>query len=439
MPAPVRDQRIQTTCLLILSGVALALSLYWLRNVMVPFVLAVFLSFALAPLVDVLIRRARMPRALALSVTILAALASMLFFGGLVTNSVRNMAPNMERLEDGILELVDRASTSLGLDELQRSIAEWTREEEGTAAEADPDGGDAKTSRESSGSSGDGARGSDTGRIADAADAPDAAGPGAAGDAPAGDDGAAVAAVSREEADAAMAAEFGDAPPAGPVPGDGSLISAIGRRIVPAIGSVLNGITTLLSKSVLVLIFLMFLLGGRREFDIRENKTTLGVVERQVRSYLLTKIIASLATGVLTAIALRMIGVPSALLFGLLAFLLNFIPSIGSILAALLPLPMALVTFDLGTSEGVIRVVMTLAIPGGIQFLIGNVIEPKVMGDSLDLHPVVVMLSLIFWGTIWGPIGMLLATPITAVVKLMLEKLEPTQPIARAMAGKIGG
>lgn len=415
MPAPVRDQRIQTTCLLILSGVALALSLYWLRNVMVPFVLAVFLSFALAPLVDLLIRRARMPRALALSVTILAALASMLFFGGLVTNSVRTMAPNMERLEDGILDLVERASSKLGLDELQRSIAEWTRaegsDEAGPAAGADGTDGDAALE------------------------------PGAAGEAVAGEgtDGEANAQPTREEVDLALATEFGDAPTADPAPADGSLLTAIGRRIVPAIGSVLNGITTLLSKSVLVLIFLMFLLGGRREFDIRENRTTLGIVERQVRSYLLTKIVASLATGVLTAIALRMIGVPSALLFGLLAFLLNFIPSIGSILAALLPIPMALVTFDLSTSQGVIAVILTLAIPGSIQFLIGNVIEPKIMGDSLDLHPVVVMLSLIFWGTIWGPIGMLLATPITAVVKLMLEKLEPTQPIARAMAGEIGG
>ena len=417
MPAPVRDQRIQTTCLLILSGVALALSLYWLRNVMVPFVLAVFLSFALAPLVDLLIRRARMPRALALSATILAALASMLFFGGLVTNSVRTMAPNMERLEDGILDLVERASSTLGLDELQRSIAEWTRaegsDEAGPAAGADADGADGDAALE----------------------------PGAAGEAVAGRgvDGDTNAEPTREEVDLALANEFGDAPTDEPAPADGSLLTAIGRRIVPAIGSVLNGITTLLSKSVLVLIFLMFLLGGRREFDIRENHTTLGVVERQVRSYLLTKIVASLATGVLTAIALRMIGVPSALLFGLLAFLLNFIPSIGSILAALLPIPMALVTFDLSTSQGVIAVILTLAIPGSIQFLIGNVIEPKIMGDSLDLHPVVVMLSLIFWGTIWGPIGMLLATPITAVVKLMLEKLEPTQPIARAMAGKIGG
>ncbi|MCA8979058.1 MAG: AI-2E family transporter [Planctomycetes bacterium] len=380
MPPLDRDQRIQTTCLLILSGVAIALSLYWLKGVMVPFVLAVFLSFALAPLIDVLIRRARFPRAVALGVTVTLALALMMLFGGLVTNSIRNMAPNLDRLETGIVDLLDGVASKLHLDELQDSIAEWTRDE-GPAA--------------------------DSGAVADST-TPD---------------------VADENADAGGTE----------LEGSPSLIAAIGRRVVPAIGNVLNGITTLLSKSVLVMIFLMFLLGGRQNFDIRENRTTLGVVERQVRSYLLTKIIASLATGVLTAIALRMIGVPSAMLFGLLAFLLNFIPSIGSILAALLPVPMALITFDLGTSSGIVSVILTLAVPGSIQFLIGNVIEPKVMGDSLDLHPVVVMLSLIFWGTIWGPIGMLLATPITAVIRLMLEKLEPTQPIARAMSGKLGG
>lgn len=386
MPPVDRDQRIQTTCLLILSGVALALSLYWLKGVMVPFVLSVFLSFALAPLIDILIRRARFPRTAALAVTVSLALALMLVFGGLVTNSVRSMAPNLDRLETGIVDLLDRVASTLHLDELQASIAEWTRDD-GLESAGEPES---------------------------------AAGPASDPDAPVARTGDSTGDSTADDSST-------------------SLVAAIGRRVVPAIGNVLNGITNLLSKSVLVLIFLMFLLGGRQNFDIRENRTTLGVVERQVRSYLLTKIIASLATGVLTAIALRMIGVPSAMLFGLLAFLLNFIPSIGSILAALLPIPMALITFDLGTSSGVISVILTLAVPGSIQFLIGNVIEPKVMGDSLDLHPVVVMLSLIFWGTIWGPIGMLLATPITAVIRLMLEKLEPTQPIARAMSGKLGG
>lgn len=385
MPPVDRDQRIQTTCLLILSGVALALSLYWLKGVMVPFVLAVFLSFALAPLIDLLIRRARCPRSVALVGTLTLALALMLLFGGLVTNSVRGMAPNLDRLETGIVELLDQVASTLHLDELQASLAEWTRDE---TPETPADAAPGETT----------------------------------------EDGATPAGTASAES-----------APNDPQAADSSLIAAIGRRVVPAIGNVLNGITNLLSKSVLVLIFLMFLLGGRQNFDIRNNHTTLGVVERQVRSYLLTKIIASLATGVLTAIALRMIGVPSAMLFGLLAFLLNFIPSIGSILAALLPIPMALITFDLGTSAGIVSVILTLAVPGSIQFLIGNVIEPKVMGDSLDLHPVVVMLSLIFWGTIWGPIGMLLATPITAVIRLMLEKLEPTQPIARAMSGKLGG
>jgi len=396
MPALDRDQRIQTTCLLILSGVALALSLYWLKGVMIPFVLSVFLSFAFAPLIDVLIRRARFPRTLALLATLAIALTSMVLVGGMVSSSVRGLTGNLERYESSIVSMLEKGAAVLHLEQFQSTLEELSRVEESIT---DEEGVDAGPSGDAPGSAGvDGAQSAEDG--VETAET----GPGRTGD---------------EDAVA-------------------SLVTAIGRRIAPAIGNVLNGITALLSKSILVMIFLMFFLGGRKNFDIRDNETTLGIVERQVRTYLLTKIIASLATGILTAIALRLIGVPNAMLFGLLAFLLNFIPSIGSIIAAVLPLPMALITFDLETSQGVMSVILTLVVPGGIQFLIGNVIEPKVMGDSLDLHPVVVMLSLIFWGTIWGPVGMLLATPITAVIKMMLEKLEPTRPIARAMSGDLG-
>ena len=76
-----------------------------------------------------------------------------------------------------------------------------------------------------------------------------------------------------------------------------------------------------------------------------------------------------------------------------------------------------------------------IGLPAALQFVVGNVITPKVMGDSLDLHSVTILLALMVWGSLWGVVGMLLATPITAVMRMLLERLETTRPVARLMAG----
>jgi AI-2 transport protein TqsA len=81
---------------------------------------------------------------------------------------------------------------------------------------------------------------------------------------------------------------------------------------------------------------------------------------------------------------------------------------------------------------------LAILIPGVIQLVIGNVVDPLVMGESLDLHPVAIVVSLIFWGMIWGVVGMLLAAPIAAILKLLLERLELTRPLANLLAGRLG-
>ena len=125
------------------------------------------------------------------------------------------------------------------------------------------------------------------------------------------------------------------------------------------------------------------------------------------------------------------LGIDLALVFGLFAFLLNFIPSIGSIIATLLPLPVVIVSPDVSTTVAV----LAIAIPGTIQFTIGNLIAPRVLGSSLSLHPVTILLALMFWGSLWGVVGMLLATPMTAVLKMLADRFERTQAIARIMSG----
>jgi AI-2 transport protein TqsA len=212
-------------------------------------------------------------------------------------------------------------------------------------------------------------------------------------------------------------------------------VSSLVKVPVQTVGGVLlgttNAILDVLSRGLLVVVFLLFLLTGEG-FSRRSEETTSGQVAAQIKRYVLAQAVISAATGLLVGASLALLGVDLALLFGFLAFLLNFIPTIGSIIATLLPLPMVLIS----PSATMTTVALVLAIPGLIQFTIGNVIAPKVLGDTLDLHPVTILLALIFWGMLWGIPGALLATPITAIMKLMFARMELTAPLSNWMAGR---
>ncbi len=140
-----------------------------------------------------------------------------------------------------------------------------------------------------------------------------------------------------------------------------------------------------------------------------------------------------MVTGLLVGLVLASLGVPFALVFGVLAFMLNFIPSIGSFISTLLPIPVVFLNPELS----IVSRVLAIALPGAIQFLLGNLIEPRIMGASLGLHPVVVLLGLIFFGMIWGVVGMILATPLIVVVKIVLEQSEITSPVAGLLSGRL--
>jgi AI-2 transport protein TqsA len=205
---------------------------------------------------------------------------------------------------------------------------------------------------------------------------------------------------------------------------------------VGAVGSMFlattNAILEVLSQSALVLVFVIFLMiggPGRR----KAPSGVWGEAEARVKRYLVAKAVISAATGILVGLTLTLLGVDLALVFGLFAFLLNFIPNIGSIIATLLPLPVVLVSPDLSTTAAV----LAIAVPGAIQIVVGSFIDPRVMGEALDLHPVVILIALIFWGMLWGIAGALLAVPITAILKIALEKSEQARPITELMAGRL--
>ena len=143
-----------------------------------------------------------------------------------------------------------------------------------------------------------------------------------------------------------------------------------------------------------------------------------------LRRYFALKTIISLATGLAAAIWLAILGVKFALLWGLLAYLLNYVPNIGSILAAVPAILMALI------QHGPFRAALV-----GIGYLVvntilGNVVEPKVLGKGLDLSTFVVFASLVFWGWVFGPVGVLLSVLLTVTLKLAFESSDETRWIA---------
>ena len=144
-------------------------------------------------------------------------------------------------------------------------------------------------------------------------------------------------------------------------------------------------------------------------------------------------VLASMTVNRVAASAALLFGVPMAFTFGVLAFLLNFVPNVGPLIASLLPIPLIILdpTGSIGWMFGAISVT------AAIQAISGNIFEPKIMGNSSDLHPVTILVALMFWGMMWGIIGMFLATPVTAAIKIVLQRIESTKPIANLMAGRI--
>jgi predicted PurR-regulated permease PerM len=145
---------------------------------------------------------------------------------------------------------------------------------------------------------------------------------------------------------------------------------------------------------------------------------------RAVFAYMSIKAVLSFATGALAALITWVAGVDFPLLWGLLAFLFNFVPSVGSIIAAIPPILLALLQDGVPTGVGVAVGYLV------INVVIGTVLEPRVMGRRLGLSTLVVFLSLVVWGWVLGPVGMLLSVPLTMVVKIVCESREELRFVA---------
>jgi AI-2 transport protein TqsA len=193
-----------------------------------------------------------------------------------------------------------------------------------------------------------------------------------------------------------------------------------------------NQLLASISTFLLVLVFVLFLVAGRMP-----NVHKIGVwreIDERVNRYLLVKFFTSVVTGVLTGLILFAFGLDLAVVIGLLAFFLNFVPTIGALVTIMLPLPVALVQFGLSMPT-----LLILLIPGILQVTLGTFVEPRLTGKALELHPLTVLLCLVFWGVLWGIPGAFLAAPITAVIKIVLDRIETTRFVGDLMAGRLPG
>ena len=201
----------------------------------------------------------------------------------------------------------------------------------------------------------------------------------------------------------------------------------------------------IVSKLVMVIVFLVFLLLEAPYFQYKLQKAfspvTSGTVKNildtisyQIGRYLSALALISAVTGMFVWFALEYIGVDFAVTWGILAFLLNFIPTVGSIVASIPPILVAMVQFYPSFMPAVATALALLT----IQVTIGNFITPKVMGDRLNLSPVVVLISLLFWSLIWGVVGALISTIIAAIIKIVCENVPSLNFISVMMgSGKV--
>jgi predicted PurR-regulated permease PerM len=213
-------------------------------------------------------------------------------------------------------------------------------------------------------------------------------------------------------------------------------LNKIGGLIVSSLGPFFSFISTLF----LIFIFLIFILAGRgktkeklkKSLDKKNARKIIEVVEKidgQIQKYLAIKTIVSLFTGILVTVVLLIFGVDFAIVFGFLTFLMNYIPNIGSFIATAFPIIIAFFQFETIWPAFWIMVLLM-----SIQMIMGNLVEPRLMGRGLGLSPLVVLFFLFFWGWLWGIPGMILSVPIAAIVKIICSNIDELNFIAALMS-----
>lgn len=368
------EVRVQTAGIAILATIAIGATIKWLGPVLVPFVLAVFFVCGITPIISFFQKFLSVSRLIAAAITFLLGIVLLFLFWVLIWLSVASLIDQAPSYRTRLGELVDRGTQMLPMDRLGFLETEKQEQTDGKKMPTtERDHSETENGMEPTGAASDG------------------------------------------EADSSRL----------------DLAAQSSKFFMYFVQYVSEGFPALLGSAVMMMIFMFFLLLGDAQIGL-ERPEIWNEIEKKIRSYIVTKTIISAFTGVAVGLVLWFFDIPLAFVFGMLACLLNFIPNVGPLIMCVLPLPLVLLDPDLSVG-GMVTVILLVSV---IEFVSGNVIETKVMGDSFELHPVVVLLTLMLWGMIWDLPGMFLATPITAAMKILLEKFEYTKPIAEMMAGR---
>lgn len=218
----------------------------------------------------------------------------------------------------------------------------------------------------------------------------------------------------------------------------------------PDIGSlaqrVIGGVTGVAGNLFAIFIYTVFMIFERNtlhtkisalardKFQLAFIEDTLDSINRNVRRYLAVKSLASSMVAVLSYFIMVAIGIDFALFWGVLTFLLNFIPYIGSVVAVAFPITLTLV--QPGFDQPVATFLLTLTLLISAQQLVGTFIEPRIMGRSLNLSPLAILLSLAFWWALWGVIGMFISIPMMVIFLIIFSQFESTRPLAILLSQK---
>ena len=208
-------------------------------------------------------------------------------------------------------------------------------------------------------------------------------------------------------------------------------------RIAVALGGVVG-------KTGIIVVYLILLFLEQKSFRLKFNALfsdsrkreqfaqLLSHINSDIRTYVGIKTLTSFVTAVLSYVIMAAIGLDFAGFWAILIFLFNYIPTFGSIIATIFPAVLALVQYS-----GFLPFVFVGGVIGGLQFLIGNVLEPRLMGNRLNLSPLVILLALALWGSIWGVTGMLLSVPIMSILMIVLTHF-PQSRVAAILLSRRG-
>ena len=201
---------------------------------------------------------------------------------------------------------------------------------------------------------------------------------------------------------------------------------------------------TIISSTTFVILYLIFLLVEQKNINkkieslknyrfLEQSKTdkTRKNINYRIKKYITVKTLISCVTGLVCGLFLFFISLPYAITFGLIAFFLNFIPTIGSLISVIFPTVLAFVVFD-----SLVEPITILVVLGIIQFSIGNLIEPKLMGGHLNISSLIILIMLVFWGSIWGILGAIMSVPMTVIIMILCEGHPKTKAIAILLSEK---